>query len=157
MLEIGSKAPEMALEDTAGNAVRAANYQGNQSVLIYFMRSTSCPVCNRHVTDLAKHSAEFERTGVQVLIAVPEGREEAAAWSAARRFPFRVVTGQRGSPHEAIGLTRKVFGSMQQSGSIFIDPQGIIRHAHGATMPISSYDPKGIFRAIEATRATTIR
>jgi peroxiredoxin len=148
MLESDTAVPDIALEDTAGRPVSLADYRGRDNVLIYFMRSTSCPVCNSHVKDLAARSTELAANQVQVLIAVPEGRQEAAAWEARRRLPFPVVTGRHGSPHEAIGLTKKVFGALQQSGSILIDRDGVVRHAHGATMPVNSYDKKGIAQAI---------
>ncbi len=89
---------------------------------------------------------------MRVLVAVPEGRAEAATWQRKQRVPYRVVTGRRGTPHEAVGLSRKVFGALQQSGSILVDPAGTIRHAHGATMPTSSYDRKGITAAIGELR-----
>ncbi|MGK3201243.1 peroxiredoxin family protein [Amycolatopsis sp. MEPSY49] len=146
MFETGSAAPAMVLEDTTGQDVRIPDHQG--AVLLYFMRSTSCPICNRHVQDLVSTAA-----GVRVLIAVPEDREKAAAWKAKRGIPFPVLTGRRDSPHEMIGLSRKVFGSMQQSGSVLIDADGVIRHAHGATLPTNSYDKKGIIAAIAALHA----
>ncbi|MEV7043457.1 hypothetical protein [Amycolatopsis sp. NPDC051061] len=37
---------------------------------------------------------------------------------------------------------------MQQSGSVLIDRRGTARHAHAATMPVASYDKKGIAEAI---------
>ncbi|MFC3451619.1 hypothetical protein [Amycolatopsis speibonae] len=83
---------------------------------------------------------------MRVLVAVPEGRAEAAAWRAKRGLSLRVVTGERGTPHEAFGLVRKV---LQQSGSVLIDRDGVVRHAHAATMPASAYDKKGIARAVE--------
>lgn len=148
MLETGSPAPSMVLEDTEGQTVRLSDYQGRHAVLIYFMRSTSCPVCNWHVRDLVDSADAMAADNVRVLVAVPEDRETAARWKAKRQVPFPVLTGRADSPHEMIGLGRKVFGSMQQSGSILIDRQGVIRHAHGATMPTSSYDKKGITAAI---------
>ncbi len=148
MLETGSTAPEIALEDTNGHPVRLGDFRGKDNVLLFFMRSTSCPVCNSHVKDLAARNAEFAALNVKVLIAVPEGRQEAAEWQAKRRLPFPVVTGRRGTPHEAIGLTKKVFGAMQQSGTVLIDSDGIVRYAHGATMPTGSYDKKGIVQAV---------
>jgi peroxiredoxin len=148
MLETGSTVPDIALEDTAGRPVHLADFRGKDNVLLYFMRSTGCPVCNSHIKHLAGRSAEFAAGNVRVLIAVPEGQQEAADWQARRHLPFPVVTGRRGTPHEAIGLTKKVFGAMQQSGTVLIDRDGIVRHAHGATMPISSYDKKGIAQAI---------
>jgi peroxiredoxin len=152
MLESGSPAPLMVLEDTAGQTVRLSDYQGRHAVLIYFMRSTSCPVCNRHVRDLVNSGDEMAADNVRVLLAVPEDRETAARWKAKHQVPFPVLTGRDDSPHEMIGLGRKVFGSMQQSGSILIDRQGVVRHAHGATMPTSSYDKKGIAAAIASLR-----
>ncbi|MGV9301819.1 peroxiredoxin family protein [Nonomuraea sp. NPDC004354] len=155
MLETGSPAPDVVLEDTDGRAIRLSDYQGNHAVLIYFMRSTSCPVCNRHVQDLIRRRNEFAADDVHVLVAVPEDRQEAADWKAKRQVPFPVLVGRQGTPHEMVGLSRKVFGSMQQSGSILIDSRGIIRHAHGSTMPTSGYDKKGIAAAIQGLRAHT--
>lgn len=149
MLKTGSTVPDIALEDAAGRPVHLGDFQGKDNVLLYFMRSTSCPVCNSHVKDLAGRSAELAANQVRVLVAVPEGRQEAAEWSARRSLPFTVVTGREGTPHEAIGLTKKVFGALQQSGSVLIDLDGVVRHAHGATMPVSSYDKKGIMQAIQ--------
>jgi peroxiredoxin len=113
MLETGSTVPAIALEDTAGRAVRLGDFRSTDNVLLYFMRSTSCPVCNGHVKDLSGRAAELVAANVRVLVAVPEGRAEAAAWQAKRELPFQVVTGKRGTPHEAVGLMRKVFGAMQ--------------------------------------------
>lgn len=146
MLTPGSRAPRMVLEDTAGQTVDLSDFQGRHAVLLYFLRATTCPVCNRHVRELAKLAS----TDAKVLLAVPEDRETAAAWKAKNRIPFTVLTGRRATPHEMVGLSRKVFGSMQQSGSILIDAQGTVRHAHGATMPPNALDRKGITAALAA-------
>lgn len=152
MLETGSPAPDVALEDTGGQAVRLSGYQGDHAVLVYFMRSTSCPVCNRHVQDLIRRCDEFAADNVRVFVAVPEDRQAAAEWKAKRQIPFPVLVGRGSTPHEMIGLSRKVFGSLQQSGSVLIDSQGIVRHVHGATMPTGGYDRKGIIAAVQALR-----
>lgn len=148
MLETGSVLPDLELEDTAGRPVRLADYRGTDNVLLYFMRSATCPVCTMHVKDLAARAADLADAGVRVLIVVPEGRSEAAAWQARHELPFPVVTGRHGSPHAAVGLLRKVFGAMQQSGSLLVDRDGVVRHAHSATVPTGSYDRKGITAAI---------
>ncbi|WP_431970762.1 peroxiredoxin family protein [Nocardia sp. bgisy134] len=153
MLTSGSPAPELELEDTAGQAWRLSDYRGAHSALLYFMRSTSCPMCNRHVRDLIAHRNEFDAADVRVLVMVPEGRDAGLAWQTDNGIPFPVLVGPAGTPHEAVGLTRKVFGSMQQSGTLLVDPDGIIRHAHGATLPTSSYDKKGILAAVHSLRS----
>ena len=152
MLEAGSPAPPMVLEDTAGRTVRLSDYHGEHAVLVFFVRSTSCPVCARHVRDLVDRGAELAADDVRVLLAVPEDREEAIRWKDKHGIPFPVLTGRRESPHEMIGLSRKVFGSLQQSGSILVDRQGVVRHAHGATLPTNSYDKAGIAAAVASLR-----
>lgn len=153
MLEAGSPAPPMALEDTTGQAVSLSDYRGRHAVLLFFMRSTSCPVCHTHVRDLVERADELAADDVRVLIAVPEDRAAATAWKAKRGIPFPVLTGRRESPHEMVGLGRKVFGSVQQSGSVLVDREGVVRHAHGATLPTSSYDKEGIAAAVASLRA----
>lgn len=148
MIRPGDPAPELALEDTTGNEVRLADLHGRCGVLLFFMRSASCPVCHAHVRDLAKRQDYFRANNIRVLVAVPEDRATAAAWKERSHTPFPVLTGRTGTPHEAFGLARRLFGTMQQSGSVLIDPQGTVRHAHGATSPLNSYDKKGITAAI---------
>ncbi|MGK8525207.1 peroxiredoxin family protein [Nocardia asteroides] len=153
MLTSGFPAPEIDLEDTAGSPWRLSDYRGVHGALLYFMRSTTCPICNRHVRDLVAQRNEFDNSDIRVHIAVPQDRATALAWKAGRGIPFPVLVGSAGTPHESIGLSRRVFGSMQQSGTILIDSDGIIRHAHSATLPINSYDKKGIVAAIHAMRS----
>ena len=150
MLDTGILAPTLTLEDSDGNAVGLSDFRGTSSVLLYFMRSSTCPVCNGHVRDIVARADEFVSRGVTVLIAVPEGRVEAAAWRAEHQIPYLVVTGERGSPHESVELNKKVFGALQQSGSILVDTKGVIRHAHGATLPLAAYDKKGLAAALDA-------
>ncbi|KDN19061.1 peroxiredoxin family protein [Amycolatopsis rifamycinica] len=151
MLEAGSPAPPLELEDTDGRTVRLADHRGH-AVLLYFMRSTTCPVCRRHVRALAGDTA-FAAAGVRVLIAVPEDRATAAAWRAKDEVPFPVLTGRRGSPHELVGLGRAVFGALQRSGSVLVDAEGVVRHAHSATLPTGGYDRAGIAAAVAALGA----
>ncbi|NEW38591.1 redoxin domain-containing protein [Nocardia cyriacigeorgica] len=155
MLTSGSPAPAVELEDTAGQVWRLSDHLGTHSALMYFMRSTSCPICNSHVRDLVARRNEFAAEGIRVHIAVPEDRDRALAWKTKRGIPFSVLVGSDRTPHESIGLTRTVFGSMQQSGTILVDRDGIIRHAHGATLPTSSYDKKGILAAVDSMRSGT--
>lgn len=154
MLETGSPVPDVPLEDTDGRTVRLAGLGGDRAALVYFMRSTTCPICNRHVQDLVRARGEYAANGVQVYVAVPEDRETAAAWKGKRGVPFPVLVGRGGVPHETVGLERKMFGSMRQSGSVLIDAGGVVRHAHGATMPIASYDKKGIAEAVRRLAAS---
>ncbi|WP_344312164.1 peroxiredoxin family protein [Fodinicola feengrottensis] len=142
-----TRLPEIRMSDTEGKAVRLTDFPG-QAVLMFFMRSTTCPVCNLHVRHLVSRSAEFRAHGVQVIIAVPEDRVDAARWKEKQSIPFPVISNSTGGPHTGVGLTKKVFGMMQQSGTLLIDRSGVIRYAHSATMPTGSYNRKAVQAAI---------
>lgn len=38
---------------------------------------------------------------------------------------------------------RAVFGTLQRSGSVLVDAQGVVRHAHSATLPTAGFDRAG--------------
>lgn len=59
MLTNWSSVPDIALQDTEGQALSLADYRGTSNVLLYLMRSTSCPVCNMHVKDLVGKQDEL--------------------------------------------------------------------------------------------------
>jgi peroxiredoxin len=147
VLEIGST-PILVLDDTDGTAVALEDYRGEDNVFIYFMRALSCAQCNAAVQNMAKNSADFDAANVKVLIAVPEDPTDAAAWKAKKNIPFPVVVGRAGTAHAEVGLLRKVFGAIQQSGSILLDKDGVVRYTHVSTNPGASYSRSAVAAAI---------
>lgn len=152
MIDIGSTA-DLHLEDTDGRAVRVADYKGKHNVLIYFMRALSCAQCNAHVQSFIRSQAEFDAAGVKIIVAVPEDLKDAAAWKARKKIPYTVVAGAAGTPHESVGLLRKIFGTMQQSGTILFDSQGVVRYTQVTTVPTTSYNRAEIGAALAALPA----
>jgi peroxiredoxin len=150
MLETNTAAPNLDLVDAAGAPVRLRDHLDRFHVLLYFMRATTCPVCVRHVRDLARHAEEYAALGARILVVVPEGLPTASAWAATQRLPFPVVTGADGSAHEAVGLLRAVFGAVQQSGTVLIDRAGLIRYTKAATIPTAGYDRAAVLRTLTA-------
>ena len=139
MLEIGST-PDLTLQDTEGHALAVSDYKGKDNVLIYFMRALSCAQCNAHVQSFIKNQSEFDAAKVQIIVAVPEDLKDAAAWKARKSIPYPVVAGAAGTPHESVGLLRKVFGTLQQSGTVLFDSQGVVRYTQVSTVPTTSYN-----------------
>jgi peroxiredoxin len=147
VLEIGST-PTLSLEDTDGHDLSLEAYRGKDGVFIYFMRALSCAQCNAAVQNMAKNSADFDAASVQVIVAVPEELADAAAWKAKKNIPFPVVVGKSGTAHAEVGLLRKVFGALQQSGSILLDQDGVVRYTHVSTNPGASYSRTEVAAAI---------
>jgi peroxiredoxin len=152
MIEIGS-APDLKLEDTDGNAVTISDFKGKNNVLIYFMRALSCAQCNAHVQSFVANQAEFDESVVKIIIAVPEDLKDAAAWKSKKKIPYTVVGGAAGTPHESVGLLRKVFGALQQSGTVLFDSNGIVAYTQVSTVPTTSYNRTEIGAALAALPA----
>jgi peroxiredoxin len=152
MLEIGST-PDLQLQDTDGHSLAVSDYKGKDNVLIYFMRALSCAQCNAHVQSFVKNQSEFDAANVQIIVAVPEDLKDAAAWKARKGIPYTVVAGASGTPHESVGLLRKVFGALQQSGTILFDSNGVVTYTQVSTLPATSYDRGEIGAALAALPA----
>jgi peroxiredoxin len=149
MLEIGSK-PSLSLIDTTGKNASVHGTASGNGTFVYFMRALSCPQCNASVQKMSKGRAAFDAAGIRVVIAVPEDRVAAAAWKVKKDVPFDVVVGKAGTAHEEVGLLKKVFGLLQQSGNILLDHDGIVRYAHVSTNPGASYNEADVAAAISA-------
>ncbi|WP_213816611.1 redoxin domain-containing protein [Glaciihabitans sp. dw_435] len=147
MIEIGST-PTLSLVSTEGKSFDLKSNEGDKGVFVYFMRALSCAQCNAAVAKMAKGHDAFDKAGVRVVIAVPEDLASATAWKAKKALPFDVVVGQSGTAHEEVGLLRKVFGLLQQSGSILLDRDGVTRYAHVSTNPGASYNEAEVAGAI---------
>ncbi|MEW9870711.1 redoxin domain-containing protein [Arthrobacter sp. HS15c] len=126
------KALQLDLIDTDGKGFAL---EPGRATFVYFMRAPTCQQCNSAVRKLAARQDALRTVGVDVVVALPTGTEEAAAWKAAKRVPFDVVTGRSGTAHEEAGLLRKVFGLIQQSGGMLLDQDGQVRYSHVATNP----------------------
>ncbi|MDQ1547389.1 MAG: hypothetical protein QOH69_2293 [Actinomycetota bacterium] len=149
MLEIGST-PDLKLEDTDGRSLAIADFKGKENVLVYFMRALSCAQCNAHVQSFVKNQAVFDAANVKIIVAVPEDLKDAAAWKARKNIPYTVVAGAAGTPHESVGLLRKVFGTLQQSGSVLFDSNGTVTYVQVSTIPTTSYNKAEIGAALAA-------
>ena len=152
MIETGST-PHLDLEDTDGNIITIADFKGTTNVLIYFMRALSCAQCNAHVHSFVKNQAEFDTANVKIIVAVPEDLKDAAAWKSRKNIPYTVVAGATGTPHESVGLLRKVFGTLQQSGTILFDSNGAVTYTQVSTVPTTSYNRAEIAVALAALPA----
>jgi peroxiredoxin len=149
MIEIGST-PDLHLEDTDGKTVAISDFRGKDNVLVYFMRALSCAQCNAHVQSFVKNHGEFDAADVTIIVAVPEDLRDAAAWKARKGIPYTVVSGASGTPHESVGLLRKVFGTLQQSGTVLFDSRGVVTYTEVSTIPTTSYNRANLGAALAA-------
>lgn len=113
--------------------------------VVYFMRTSSCAVCQKHVKKLAEDHPRISAAGADVVVVVPDGGEQAAALAARLSAPFPIVSSPEA--HAAVGLVSKVFGQLQQSGTLVV-ADGTVRHLRTATVPLRAFDEAAMLAAV---------
>ncbi|MFE4198667.1 peroxiredoxin family protein [Paenarthrobacter sp. NPDC056912] len=148
MINIHTMLPAFEVTDAQGGALSLTDSVGEDNVLIYFMRTSTCQVCINHLRDLAGHKAELDAYGIRVMVAIPEGQEAVARWQEKYGFPFTGIAAQAGSTHAEFGLNKKIFGSMQESGVVLADIDGVVRYTRSAVIATGAYNWPELFTAI---------
>jgi peroxiredoxin len=145
VIEVGNTIENTSVQLSDGTVADLLG-EGHRGTLIYFMRATTCMMCNGHVRALTSNAMDFRDRGVHVLIAVPEEATVARAWADKRQIPFPVVPGLHGD----LGLARRLLGSMMQSGTIVVDATGRVTYADIVTMPTGGYRHRDVLAALDA-------
>jgi peroxiredoxin Q/BCP len=66
VLEAGTKAPEIVLNDKDGNEVKLSDFKG-QRVVVYFYPRDNTPGCTRQACAFRDEFAEYKKLGIQVM------------------------------------------------------------------------------------------
>lgn len=66
MLEQGTKAPEIVLNDKDGNEVKLSDFKG-QRVVVYFYPRDNTPGCTRQACAFRDEFEEYKRLGIPVI------------------------------------------------------------------------------------------
>lgn len=119
-----------------------ANVSGSEaSVLVYFMRTPTCPVCHSHVAHLVRMVAAKPELAARLFIVTP-GDEADAGLVAARHPALADRIGASLTAHESVGLFVKA--GLQQSGTFIVNGQGTVLWAKTATVPLGSFDARAV-------------
>jgi peroxiredoxin len=116
--------------------------------VVYFMRTSSCAVCQKHVKKLAEDHPRIRAAGADVVVVVPDGSEQAAVLAARLSAPFPIISSPEA--YAAVGLVPKVFGQLQQSGTLVL-ADGTVRHLRTATVPLRAFDEAAALTAVGAS------
>lgn len=113
----------------------------NRATVLYFMRASICPQCNRHARDLEKLLPELESQNLDVIVIVPEDAAAAEKVRQRNNLTIQVMTGN-GNAHALAGLDKKFLGIIQQSGTVVVDRDGTVLYKRIATNPEESFKVK---------------
>ena len=146
----GDTLPDITLIDRLGNEGRLSDLLTPGATVVYFMRTSTCPVCNAHLKQIerARNAGDLDATAV--IVVVPGGPAEAHVVEGRHKNAgFNVRASWDG--HAATGLFTKV--GLQQSGTFVVNDARLVESATFATVPTGSYDAAAAARAATEVRA----
>lgn len=112
-------------------------------LVVYFMRTATCPVCHQHVRHLERLAQRTPHASIVII--VPGDQEQAR--DVEHRHPQ--LTGRimaSTSAHQEVGLF--VRAGLQQSGT-FVVQQSTVNYVRAAHIPLGSFDAKETATAID--------
>lgn len=139
---LGDTLPNIPLVDAAGGTSRVMDGIGDHGAVVFFMRTSTCPVCRAHVRELQRMSDAGLLRGASAIVITPGGAVEAAA--VARRTTLRVFAS--GERHRDVGLGR--FLALQHSGTFVVDASGRVLAQRASALPTSSFSRREILSAL---------
>ena len=87
MLEAGTKAPEIVLNDKDGNEVKLSDFNG-QRVVVYFYPRDNTPGCTRQACAFRNEFAEYKKLGIQVIGVSKDSEASHQRFAEKNELPF---------------------------------------------------------------------
>ena len=147
LISVGEPLPKLTL------AHRASPFRvtpGRSGAVLYFMRAANCAVCRAHVRRLVQLAPQAEAAGFTVVVVVPDaaGATEVAS---SLKTTFPVVSGS--DAHRDVGLSKVLFGVVQQSGTVVTNREGGVVVLVRATLPTSAFPEDEVLALFERNTA----
>ena len=112
-LAVGSQAPNVKLTLADGSVIALEDLYKKQPVVLFFYRGYWCPVCNKHLSALAKQAQDIESKGVKLLAITPETYENVTKTKDQTGAKFTIISDTDDSILNAFDVAYKVTDDYQ--------------------------------------------
>lgn len=129
-VEVGSQAPDFALNDYNKQEVSLSSFRGDKPVLLVFYPFAFSGICQGELCQLRDEFAEYEGSGVQVLGVSVDTPFSLKAWAEQQGYQFPLLSDFW--PHGEVAKTYGVFNEkagLANRGTFLIDTGGVVRYA----------------------------
>ncbi|MFI3228983.1 MAG: thioredoxin-dependent thiol peroxidase [Bacillota bacterium] len=136
MLEVGTIAPEIALNDANGNEVKLSDYKGKK-VIVYFYPKDNTPGCTKQAQGFAECNAAIEEKGAVVIGISKDSVASHAKFRDKYALPFILLSDPEKIAIEAFGVwqEKKLYGKVSFGvvrSTFIIDEQGVVEKVYKA-------------------------
>lgn len=124
----GTVAPDFQLLDSAGRTVGLQDFRGRNTV-VYFYPAAATPGCTKQACDFRDSLAALQRAGYEVVGISPDPVQKLAAFAAAERLSFPLLS----DPDHAVAEAYAAWGEKKNYGrtydglirsTVVVDPEG---------------------------------
>ncbi|OZM70267.1 peroxiredoxin [Amycolatopsis antarctica] len=129
-VEVGSQAPDFALNDYNKQEVRLSSFQGDKPVLLVFYPFAFSGICQGELCQIRDEFADYDGKGVQVLGVSVDTPFSLKAWAEQQGYQFPLLSDfwPHGEVAKAYGVFNEGAG-LANRGTFLIDTTGVVRYA----------------------------
>ncbi len=130
-MAVGSQAPDLTFTLADGTSETLANLYKDQPIVVFFYRGYWCPVCNKHLSALAKQAETIEVKGVKLVAITPETYENVEKTKKQTGAHFTIISDTNNAALKAFGVDFKVTDKYQKMIQDHLNAS--IKETNGAT------------------------
>ena len=139
---VGQKVPAFSMRDDEGNIVENTAVLGRWTVLFFYPKDHSLG-CTLESCAFRDSHDRFERAGTTIYGISTDDTRSHAAFRKKHRLPFNLLTDERESLAQALGL-KKTLGLLRARVTLVLDPNGVIQFTHTSQFGIIGHVSKAI-------------
>jgi len=138
-LKEGDKAPDFAVPDQEGNAVRLKDLRGKK-VVLYFYPKDDTPGCTKEACSFRDSFAKFKKGGIEVLGVSLDSEKSHQKFISKYSLPFRLLADTERKISDSYGTygEKKFMGRTYMGNhrmTFLIDEKGKIKKIFGKVKP----------------------
>jgi peroxiredoxin Q/BCP len=126
-LQVGTAAPNFALNDQHGKTVRLSDFIGKSAVVLYFYPRDNSAGCTAEACAFRDSYEAFTAAGATVIGVSGDSAESHQGFAENHRLPFVLLSDPDRRVHQLYGVN-KIMGVLLSRETFVIDKQGIVRH-----------------------------
>ena len=129
-LKVGDKAPNISVNDEAGNLINLSDYLG-QKLVVFFYPKANTPGCTAEACNLRDNYAELQKQGYAILGVSADSEKKQSNFKNKYEFPFPLLADEDKKVIEAFGVwgEKKFMGKVYDGihrKTFIINEEGII-------------------------------
>lgn len=138
---VGTQAPDVSLQLHDGNVIKLSDFQGKQSVVLFFYPKDNTPVCTTEACGFRDAYPDFESLDAEVIGISSDTPESHQGFAGKHSLPFQLASDPHGELRKAFHVPRTL-GILPGRTTFVIDRTGIIRLAFSSQFSAAKHVKK---------------